>query len=172
MRHLTFAFETSGEAYDASQTNEAIKDGDLLVVQSEQCVAILVSAWPAAAFGGSAESAFHPVNAEGFADEASAWLAMDGGKYAASYVAAQEVMNEDGSLTLVGKQAVRHSESVMLGMRVAEMMQYRDDGLHGVADGMNESLMDEYLASDANGRMQPGQWMDQAFFTYEEASER
>ena len=39
-------FDTSGEAYDASQTHDDISDGDVLVVESEQAVAILMKAWP------------------------------------------------------------------------------------------------------------------------------
>lgn len=40
-------FETSGDAYNASQTSEVLKNGDLLVVKSESAVA-LCGTWPVA----------------------------------------------------------------------------------------------------------------------------
>jgi hypothetical protein len=41
-------FATSGEAYDASQTDDTIHDGDVLVVRNGRAVAIMLSAWPTA----------------------------------------------------------------------------------------------------------------------------
>lgn len=41
-------FDSTGEAYDASQTSDDIHDGDVLSVPSEGVVGILVSAWPTA----------------------------------------------------------------------------------------------------------------------------
>jgi len=41
-------FEDSGEAYDASQCIENIKDGDVLSVPNERAVAVLIEAWPTA----------------------------------------------------------------------------------------------------------------------------
>ena len=41
-------FASSGEAYDASQTDDAIKDGDVLHVPSEGSAAVLLAAWPTA----------------------------------------------------------------------------------------------------------------------------
>lgn len=41
-------FESSGDAYDATQTDETINDGDVLVVESERVVGFLVKAWPVA----------------------------------------------------------------------------------------------------------------------------
>ncbi|AIG81329.1 Hypothetical protein AJAP_42810 (plasmid) [Amycolatopsis japonica] len=41
-------FATTREAYDASQCNDAIEDGAVLVVESEKVVGILFQAWPAA----------------------------------------------------------------------------------------------------------------------------
>lgn len=40
------AFDSTVEAYNASQCSEDVKDGDVLVVPSESAVAILVQAWP------------------------------------------------------------------------------------------------------------------------------
>jgi hypothetical protein len=39
-------FSDSGEAYDASQSDDAIRDGDVLAVLSEGAVAVLCQAWP------------------------------------------------------------------------------------------------------------------------------
>jgi hypothetical protein len=41
-------FATSGEAYDASQTDDGIKDGDVLHVPAEGSAAVLLAAWPTA----------------------------------------------------------------------------------------------------------------------------
>ena len=41
-------FGSSGEAYDASQCDENIKHGDLLVVAEEGVVGVLCQAWPVA----------------------------------------------------------------------------------------------------------------------------
>lgn len=69
---------------------------------------------------------------------------------------------------LKARETARHDAQIALGKRVAEMLQARDDRDRELEDKLNEALMDEYLASDANGRMQPGQWMDQAYFAFEE----
>lgn len=101
-----FAFETSGEAYDASQTNDAISDGDILLVPSEGSAAILVSAWPAQAAGlDSDESAFHKC-AEGVTMET-----IDGGKYAVAAAIAKQLVTAEGVLTEDGKAAVAASEA-------------------------------------------------------------
>ena len=39
-------FDSTGEAYNASQTHDDIRDGDVLVVRPEGIVGILVEAWP------------------------------------------------------------------------------------------------------------------------------
>lgn len=41
-------FDSTREAYDATQCREDIRDGDLLVVASEQVVGLLDEAWPVA----------------------------------------------------------------------------------------------------------------------------
>jgi hypothetical protein len=43
-----FTFDNTSEAYDETQTNEDISDGDILVVPSENVVGYLVEAWPVA----------------------------------------------------------------------------------------------------------------------------
>lgn len=42
-------FESNEEAYDASQCDEAIKDGDLLV--TPDAIAVLMQAWPVLLYG-------------------------------------------------------------------------------------------------------------------------
>lgn len=55
-------FTSSGEAYDASQTHEEIKDGDVLSVPSERVVGVLIEAWPTAV--GEEHGAFHTLSDE------------------------------------------------------------------------------------------------------------
>jgi hypothetical protein len=43
-----FTFDNTSEAYDETQTNEEISDGDVLVVPTENVVGYLVEAWPVA----------------------------------------------------------------------------------------------------------------------------
>jgi hypothetical protein len=50
-------FNSTGQAYDASQCCEDIKDGDILVVRNEKVVGILTEAWPVAITQNS--GAFH-----------------------------------------------------------------------------------------------------------------
>jgi len=67
-------FKTSAQAYDRSQTGYLldldprdelvaveVKDGDLLLVESEQVIAVMVSAWPTAIFG-QVPGAFHELH--------------------------------------------------------------------------------------------------------------
>lgn len=56
-------FDSTGEAYNASQCDEDISDGDVLVVPSEKVVGVLVEAWPVAA--GTLNGEFH-THAEGW----------------------------------------------------------------------------------------------------------
>lgn len=44
----THTFRTTGEAYDASQCREEIKNGDILVATEEKVVGFLLDAWPVA----------------------------------------------------------------------------------------------------------------------------
>jgi hypothetical protein len=54
---VVHTFDSTGEAYDASQCNEAIRSGDVLHVPSEGVVGILCEAWPVAVT--AAHGAFH-----------------------------------------------------------------------------------------------------------------
>ena len=52
-------FATGADAYNASQTRDDIRRGDVLHVPSESAVAVMVSAWPTALDMSTAGSAFH-----------------------------------------------------------------------------------------------------------------
>lgn len=47
-RVLVHRFDSTSEAYDASQCYDEIHGGDVLVVESERVVGVLVGAWPVA----------------------------------------------------------------------------------------------------------------------------
>jgi hypothetical protein len=55
-------FSSSGEAYNASQTHDEIKDGDILSVPSERVVGVLIEAWPTAVSEKTGE--FHSLHDE------------------------------------------------------------------------------------------------------------
>lgn len=55
-------FGFTGDAYDATQTDENIHDGDVLVVESEGVVGFLCKAWPVAIT--KARGAFHTLDPE------------------------------------------------------------------------------------------------------------
>ncbi|MFF0291042.1 hypothetical protein [Streptomyces sp. NPDC005262] len=54
-------FDDTSEAYDATQCRDDIRDGDVLVVESEKVVGFLVEAWPIAITEVSGE--FHGLTA-------------------------------------------------------------------------------------------------------------
>ncbi|MGI5353464.1 hypothetical protein ACQEU8_36645 [Streptomyces sp. CA-250714] len=83
---LTHRFETTGKAYDASQNRDDIRDGDVLVIESEQVVAILYRAWPAAVTTERGE--LHSVDGDP--------RTLDDGKYTASVEAAERIAREHG----------------------------------------------------------------------------
>ena len=68
---------STGDAYDETQTNDAIKDGDVIVCNGGETVAILIEAWPTAVKGPAGE--LHSLM------EGVSWLTLDGGKYAEAY---------------------------------------------------------------------------------------
>lgn len=68
---------STGEAYDQTQWDDNIKDGDVIVCNEGKSVAILVEAWPAIVKGERGE--FH-----GF-EEGVTWETLDEGKYAEAY---------------------------------------------------------------------------------------
>lgn len=41
-------FDDTGDAYDSTQCDDSIKDGDVIVVESEGVVGVLIQAWPVA----------------------------------------------------------------------------------------------------------------------------
>lgn len=75
-----------GEVYDITQTNEEIKDGDVLKM-SDGRVAILCQAWPCMVVGDS--TVLHKLKD----DTEHGWMGLDGGKYAKSYELAMQNTN-------------------------------------------------------------------------------
>ncbi|UWM52085.1 hypothetical protein N0X72_25405 [Streptomyces carpaticus] len=77
-------FADSYEAYDAAMSCATIHDGDVLVVESEEIVAVLVGAWPAAIT--TAHGELHTITEDP--------RTLDGGKYAASATRAEQIAAE------------------------------------------------------------------------------
>jgi hypothetical protein len=48
MTFKVHTFGSTGEAYDASQCDDNIENGDVLIVPSERVAGVLVEAWPVA----------------------------------------------------------------------------------------------------------------------------
>jgi hypothetical protein len=84
---IAFRFYSTREAYDATQTNDHIRDGDVLVIEREQVVGFLVSAWPAAVT--SVHGELH-----GFTTDPRT---IDDGKYAASVDLAEQIARKLGA---------------------------------------------------------------------------
>lgn len=76
-------FDSSGEAYDASQYDDDIKDGDVLHVPSEKVTGLLVKAWPTAVT--EKHGSFHRL-ADGIT-----WESFEDGRYAESALTAAKV---------------------------------------------------------------------------------
>ncbi|MFJ3545436.1 hypothetical protein ACIPQH_25110 [Streptomyces rubiginosohelvolus] len=74
-------FDSTGEAYDATQCRDDIHDGDVLVIESENVVGFLRSAWPGAIT--TAHGELHTFTAPA--------RAIDHGKYAASVDMAEQI---------------------------------------------------------------------------------
>ena len=68
-------FYTTGEAYNASQCRDEIKDGDILLVPNEAAAAVLVRAWPVAVSPKTAGEAFHTL------EDGTEWETFEEGKY-------------------------------------------------------------------------------------------
>ena len=71
----------TGDAYDRTQWDDDVKDGDVIVCNGGKSVAILVEAWPTIAKGEQGE--FHGFN------PGVTWETLDEGKYAEAYKIAQ-----------------------------------------------------------------------------------
>jgi hypothetical protein len=84
---IHFGFRTSGEAYDASQTQEEISDGDILVVDNGR-VAILVAAWPTQLSDEPKGGEFHRLQV------AESWEHLDRGRYAESAKVARMIRKQ------------------------------------------------------------------------------
>jgi hypothetical protein len=80
-------FYSTSEAYDATQCRDHIKDGDVLVIEREQVVGFLRSAWPGAVTAAHGE--LHTFTADP--------RAIDDGKYAASVDLAEQIARQLGA---------------------------------------------------------------------------
>lgn len=76
-------FNSSSAAYDASQSRDDIRDGDVLAVPSEGVYAVLAGAWPVAVTEEC--GSFHHLDHAGIT-----WDELDDGRYLASYELARE----------------------------------------------------------------------------------
>jgi len=85
-------FESEGEAYDASQTDEGIKDGDVLLAGEQRSAAILIRAWPTLVEvrEDQGETAFDRLK------PTSRWENVEGGRYLLSLVVAREALSKRG----------------------------------------------------------------------------
>lgn len=85
----SFTFPDSRTAYDASQTNDAIHDGDVLLVPGEGRAAVLVSAWPVAVGAGDA-GAFHTL------DDGKTFRDLEHGRYLSAAIVAIALLTAEG----------------------------------------------------------------------------
>jgi hypothetical protein len=69
-------FGSTLEAYDASQTDDGIRDGDVLAVPSEGVYGLLLEAWPVAVT--EERGSFH------WLEEGRGWETVEDGRYAES----------------------------------------------------------------------------------------
>lgn len=91
-------FESEAEAYDASQTDDRIQDGDVLLASDPRTAAILIRAWPTLVeFGewpkpgdGGRVTAFDRLKPE------SRWENVEGGRYLFSLAAARDALLKRG----------------------------------------------------------------------------
>lgn len=83
-------FTDSREAYDASQTSDAIRDGDVLVVPDG--VAVLVEAWPVVFSTGRPDHVFHHL------EEGVEWRTFKDGRYYNSAVVALALYTVEGMI--------------------------------------------------------------------------
>jgi hypothetical protein len=83
---MIHTFECSEDAYDSSQCDDAIKDGDILV--TPESVAVLVQAWPVLVKGEPGE--FHTL--------ATSWETLEGGRYLEASIVAQATPFAEGEV--------------------------------------------------------------------------
>lgn len=108
-------YASTSEAYNRSQCDDAVQDGDVLRVPSEDAAAVMVSAWPTAATEATAGEAFH-VLADG-EDWSALPAVLDGGRtdYAESAAVMAAELAEDATLrTLAADLAAKPLEASAL----------------------------------------------------------
>lgn len=82
MQPAVHTFDSTGEAYNASQWRDDINDGDILFVPSERVIGFLYAAWPMAVT--EEHGMFHGTT--------TTWDELDGGIYLPSVAKAQELI--------------------------------------------------------------------------------
>lgn len=88
-------FESTGEAYDASQCDDAIRDGDVLVVASEGVIGFLAAAWPIAiVFPDDDPGEFHSLTPEN-----AGVTVIHGTDYAESVKLCRDTAHSDADIT-------------------------------------------------------------------------
>ncbi len=92
MRPKVHYFADEAEAYNASQCDDAINDGDVLV--AGRSVGVLVKAWPTYVVGEKGGEFHHLRGSLNSGIDLRAWLSFEGGKYLSSARIAREVWEE------------------------------------------------------------------------------
>jgi hypothetical protein len=90
--HHFHTFDGTRDAYDASQCDDGIRDGDVLVVPAEGVIGILVQAWPTAVVWdrASGSGSFH---------QCRSWTEHGLGDYSTSVKLALETAHSDADIT-------------------------------------------------------------------------
>ncbi|MFK0108534.1 hypothetical protein [Streptomyces sp. NPDC091217] len=83
---MVHRFESTADAYDSTQVREDIRDGDVLVIESERAVGFLRTAWPVVITAEYGE--LHRIEGDP--------RTLDDGRYAESVEAAEEIAREHG----------------------------------------------------------------------------
>ncbi|MCR8576175.1 hypothetical protein [Streptomyces sp. Isolate_219] len=149
---MVHRFEDTADAYNSTQVRDDIRDGDVLVIESEGVVAFLRTAWPAAITAERGE--LHSVDGDP--------RTLDDGRYAASVEDAEKIAREHGF-------ALPEQQLAAVEAEVAEQVETVEDAeaLHAA------QLVTAREASDGTWR---GEWIGQqpadGLFTLDLAEEQ
>lgn len=133
-------FDSTGEAYDDTQTRDDIRDGDVLLIPSEGVVGFLNAAWPVAVT--EAHGALHTLKG-GLATLDTAEFT----PYAASIALARQVAAVAVTGTATGTQ-----------VRAAAEFLASWDNVGGVRPGVLQAVIDGHRQSVAIVRGAPGRY--------------
>ena len=95
-----YTFDSTEDAYDTSQTNDAIHDGDIFFIPSEAVVGIMYQAWPVAIFYKKEPGQFHILKKPGSENET----------YGNSIEIARKIAEKAGIPTHLGESAMKTKE--------------------------------------------------------------